>query len=98
MKTLDHSKYPAPHILRPDNFVRQDILWTLTQNGIIDGRYIEVSVTNGIVSLEGYVALKSEKKKIENLLESIEGIVNLENKLKVMRVSRYTDGHSMHGF
>lgn len=87
-----------PHITRSDHLIQQDIVWNLTQNGLIDGRHLEVSVSEGRAVIRGEVPTRTLKKMVVRCLQGIVGIIHIENQLKIKRVSRFSDGHSMHGF
>ena len=86
------------NIPRPDEFISQDVIWNLTQNGEFDGRNIEVMVSQGRVVLKGEASTRHAKKLALHCVKDIRGIVHIENQIKIRRVSRFSDGHSMHGF
>lgn len=50
----------------------------------IDPTYIELSVNNGVVHLEGSVSTQEEKEMAESLLDDIEGIQSVINDLEVV--------------
>lgn len=89
---------PFRNIPRPDDFICKDVIWNLTQNGEFDGRNIDVMVFQGRVILKGEVASRHAKKLALQCVKDIRGIVHIENQIKIRRVSRFSDGHSMHGF
>jgi len=76
---------------------RDEIIQRLLQNGEVDAHNFDVEVEDGIVKLEGDVSGRHAKKVIEKCLSEVEGIRHVENKLKIRRVSRFSD-NSMHGF
>lgn len=93
------AKHPLlHHPPRADQFIRQEAIWNLTQNGCIDGRYLEVEVDRGVLVLKGEVATRSLKRLAQECVGHIPGIVHVENRLRIKRVSRFSDDHSMHGF
>lgn len=91
-------KYSPPHIRRPDEFLEQEAIWNLTQNGAVDGRYLQVKVRDGILVLTGEVSSRPQKMIAQACVEQVSGVVHVENQLKIKRVSRFRDDHSMHGF
>lgn len=53
----------------------------------VDPTYIEVSVENGIVHLEGYVSNQEEGEMAESLLDNVEGVSGVINDLEVVESS-----------
>ncbi len=82
---------------RTDLELKEEIRMKLLTNGEIDAHNIDIEVVEGVVRLEGDVAGRHAKRVAEKCLKGVEGIRNLENKLKVRRISRFSD-NSMHGF
>lgn len=66
-------------------------------NGEVDAHNFEVNIEDGVVKVEGDVSGRHAKKVISECLSGVEGIRHVENKLKIRRVSRFSD-NSMHGF
>lgn len=100
MNTTIERKLPQHpiHLNRPDEFIQQEVAWYLTQNGYLDGRDFTITVDQGVVTIEGEVPTKTQKKMALECIQHISGIIHIENRLKIKRVSRFSDGHSMHGF
>lgn len=87
--------YRAP---RPDDFIHQEVKWTIGQSSIIDPASIRVHVDRGVVRLQGEVFTPHQKRLVGACVQEVPGVRHVENQLKIIRVSRFRDGHSMHGF
>ena len=83
---------------RPDDFIQQEVHWTLSQSGILGAGRVEVAVERGVVRLKGDVFTPHQKRIAGACVEEIPGVRHVENQLKIRRVSRFRDDHSMHGF
>ena len=68
---------------RSDERIREDVNERLTDDGMIDASEIEVDVKNGEVLLKGTVKSRQEKRRTEDIIESISGVKDVENHLKV---------------
>ncbi len=84
-------------ILKNDAELKIEVSHKLMLNGEMDAHNIEVEVEEGVVILEGDVSGRHAKRVVEKCLAEVEGIRNVENRLKVRRISRFSD-NSMHGF
>lgn len=80
-----------------DQELKTEISRKLLLNGEMDAHNIEIQVEGGVVILEGDVSGRHAKRIVEKCLSEVEGIRNVENRLKVRRISRFSD-NSMHGF
>ncbi|MEO6404225.1 MAG: BON domain-containing protein [Ferruginibacter sp.] len=70
---------------RTDERIVDDINERLYQDSFIDASDIEVSVNNGDVVLSGTVDTKNLKRRVEDLVESVSGVKDVENHLKVKK-------------
>ena len=68
---------------RSDSRIEEDINDRLTQHGLIDATDIEVSVQNGEVTLRGHVENRQAKRLAEDIAESVFGIKDVNNQIKV---------------
>lgn len=68
---------------RPDERIREDINDRLTDEWNIDASDIEVIVEDGEVILTGYVHERFQKRRAEDVAESVSGVTNVENRIKV---------------
>lgn len=57
----------------------------LTRHGEIDARGIQVEVDNGEITLTGTVHSRHEKRLAEDILESISGVKDIHNQLRIQR-------------
>lgn len=73
---------------RSDDRIREEICDRLTDDWRIDATDVEVIVNNGQVTLGGSVHSREEKRKAEDLVESVPGVHDVHNTL---RVSQWDD-------
>jgi hypothetical protein len=81
---------PGPYIgwgpagyQRSDERIREDICERLTLHGQIDARRIEVDVKKGEVTLRGNVDNRSAKRMAEETAESVSGVTDVQNQIRV---------------
>lgn len=72
---------------RSDERIREDINDRLSDDYNLDASEIEVEVKNGEVTLSGTVSERSDKRRAEDVAESISGVSNVENRIRVSRSS-----------
>jgi hypothetical protein len=70
---------------RSDQRITEDVCDRLADDPHIDASDIEVAVKNGEVTLTGSVHSRHEKRDAEDLLESISGVRDVHNHLRVER-------------
>jgi osmotically-inducible protein OsmY len=70
---------------RSDDRVREDVCDRLEQDHDVDASEIEVKVSGGTVTLSGSVSDRSMKRRAEDLVESIQGVRDVENQIRVTR-------------
>lgn len=80
---------------RSDERIREDINEHLTHHGDIDASEINVEVHNGEVTLTGTVNERQEKRLAEDLAESVSGVREVHNQIRVQRQQSETGGQSM---
>jgi len=68
---------------RSDERIREDINERLTDDPMIDASEIEVQVQNREVTLTGTVRDRNERRRAEDLAESISGVSHVQNNLRV---------------
>lgn len=78
--------------LRSDDRIREDVCDRLTDDGRVDASDIEVTVQNGEVTLSGTVHSREAKRATENLAESISGVREVHDNLRVSRWQEDTTG------
>ena len=70
---------------RSDERIREDINDYLTDDWYVDASDVEVTVNNGMVTLTGRVDGRDEKRRAEDLAESVSGVTDVSNQLRVGR-------------
>jgi osmotically-inducible protein OsmY len=70
---------------RPDARIREDVCDRLTDDWRIDASEVEVTVNNGEVTLSGTVHNRDDKRNAEDVVESIPGVREVHNNLRVSR-------------
>jgi osmotically-inducible protein OsmY len=68
---------------RADERIKEDVCDRLTQHGQIDASDIDVQVQNGEVTLSGVVDDRPAKRMAEDVVESVSGVKDVHNQLKV---------------
>lgn len=78
---------------RSDDRIKEDVNDRLSQ-GYLDASDIEVTVSNTEVTLTGNVNSRADKRRAEAVAESVTGVTNVENRLRVRQndygTSRYS--------
>jgi hypothetical protein len=70
---------------RSDERITEDLNERLMQDDDIDATHVNVSVSNGEVTLEGTVEQRWMKHRIEDLAERCAGVKDVENRIRVKR-------------
>lgn len=68
---------------RSDERIKEDINDRLSDDPFIDASDIEVTVAKGEVTLTGTVGHRSSKRRAEDIAESVSGVKQVENRLRV---------------
>jgi osmotically-inducible protein OsmY len=68
---------------RSDERIREDVCESLTQDDQIDASSIEVTVTDGEVTLTGTIFQRDDKRRAEDLAEEVSGVKDVRNNLRV---------------
>ena len=84
--------YSGPHrgkgpsdYRRSQDRIREDICDRLTDDDRVDASNVRVQIEDDAVILSGTVNSREEKRRAEDLVESISGVRNVENRLRVGR-------------
>jgi hypothetical protein len=72
---------------RSDDRIREDVNDRLTDDPHIDASEIDVKVTSCEVTLTGTVDSREAKRRAEDCVESVSGVKNVQNNLRVQRAS-----------
>jgi BON domain len=68
---------------RQDSRIEEDVNEQLTRHPMVDATDVEVQVQNGEVTLRGYVDSREAKRMSEDVAESVFGVKDVHNQLKV---------------
>lgn len=68
---------------RSDERIREDVNDRLGDDYYIDASDIEVAVASSEVTLTGTVPTRTDKRRAEDIAESVSGVTNVENRLRV---------------
>jgi hypothetical protein len=82
---------------RSDDRIREDVNDRLMQDYRVDPGDIEVSVEKGEVTLKGDVRSREEKFRAEQIAESVSGVSDVTNNLRVKKRSRNADSSTRSG-
>ncbi len=70
---------------RSDERIHDDVSDRLTDDAWIDASDIEVAVRDGVVTLEGTVADRNQKRRAEDVAADCSGVHDVANRLRVRR-------------
>lgn len=68
---------------RSDERIREDVCDRLTDDPVVDASEIEVTVSGGEVTLNGMTPSRTEKRRAEDLADSVSGVRHVQNNLRV---------------
>ena len=77
---------------RSDERVLEDACDALTEDWGVDARNIQVTVSNGDVTLDGTVPSREQKRRAEDCVDDLSGVKNVQNNLRVQERSSDTLG------
>ncbi|HYH37032.1 MAG TPA: BON domain-containing protein [Azospirillum sp.] len=72
---------------RSDDRIREDVSDRLTDDPYVDASDIDISVSNGEVTLTGHVDHRSAKRRAEDLAEAVSGVTHVQNNVRVRQSS-----------
>jgi hypothetical protein len=72
---------------RSDERIKEDVNDRLSDDYYLDASDVEVAVQNTEVTLTGTVNSRTEKRLAEDIAESVSGVTNVENRLRVKQKS-----------
>jgi hypothetical protein len=75
---------------RSEERIREDAYERLTYDDTVDATNIEVQVQGDDLILTGTVNSREEKRRAENIVESISGVRNVENRIRVGRSDEFS--------
>jgi osmotically-inducible protein OsmY len=79
---------------RSDERIKEDVNDRLSDDPFVDASEVEVTVNNGDVTLTGTVNGRSDKRRAEDLAESVSGVKNVENRIRTGKTTGSTTGGS----
>jgi len=68
---------------RPDERIREDAMERLTTHPDIDATNVDITVKNSEIILKGTVEDRIQKRLVEDICESVFGVVDVQNQLRV---------------
>jgi Flp pilus assembly secretin CpaC len=75
---------------RSEDRIKEDVCDRLSDDDMVDASHIQIQVQGQEVVLTGSVSSREEKRRAEDVVESISGVRNVENRLRVGRTDDYT--------
>jgi len=85
MSRGDHKGKGPKGYRRSDDRIQEDINDKLTDHNDLDASSIEVTVSQGEVTLSGTVDSRSSKRLAEDIAEMVSGVQNVENRIRVQQ-------------
>jgi osmotically-inducible protein OsmY len=79
---------------RSDDRIREDVCERFSQHGMLDATDVDVTVVGGEVTLRGSVPSRWAKREAEDLTESVSGVRDVHNELRVSQPGAPTSGAS----
>jgi osmotically-inducible protein OsmY len=79
---------------RSDDRIREDVCERLSRHGMLDASDVDVTVTAGEVTLRGSVPSRWAKREAEDLTDSVSGVRDVHNELRVSPPGAPTSGAS----
>jgi hypothetical protein len=73
---------------RSDSRIEEDVCEALTHHGMLDASGIQVMVADGEVTLTGTVESRQAKRMAEDILDSVSGVKDVNNQLRVQGQSQ----------
>jgi len=82
---------------RPDERIREDVCDRLTYDWSVDASDMEVTVSNGEVTLTGSVESRHSKRRAEDIVDNVAGVRHVQNNLRVKEATEGTMGTATAG-
>ena len=71
--------------VRSDESIKEEACELLFWSSEVDASEIEVSINEGCIYLDGCVSSRFAKKSAEAIVENIHGVVDVQNRLRVLQ-------------
>jgi hypothetical protein len=68
---------------RSDETIREDVCEALYRSSAVDASEIDVSISEGHVTLKGFVATREQKKAAESAIENLAGVDDVYNEIRL---------------
>lgn len=82
---------------RADDRILEDVSDRLMLDDDIDASSMEVQVQNGAVTLTGTVASRYEKRLAEHIADSVAGVTDVDNRLRIGRIEPADQSRNISG-
>ena len=82
-REVDHRGRGPKHYVRSDARIEEDVHDRLTDDALVDAREVTVSVKDREVTLDGTVDSRRAKRRAEDCVDSVSGVVHVQNNLRV---------------
>jgi hypothetical protein len=82
---------------RSDDRIREDVCERFSQHGMLDATDVDIIVVTGEVTLRGSVPSRWAKREAEDLTESVSGVRDVHNELRVSQPGTPRSGTSQSG-
>jgi osmotically-inducible protein OsmY len=83
-RQMDQHRGKGPKgYVRTDERIREDVNDRLADDPLLDASDIEVTVSGGEVTLNGFVTDRQDKRRAEDLADAVSGVSNVQNNLRV---------------
>ncbi|HKX30395.1 MAG TPA: BON domain-containing protein, partial [Blastocatellia bacterium] len=83
MRSRSHAGRGPRNYRRSDDRIREDLNERLTEDPYLDASNIEIAVESCVVTMTGTVNSRYEKRRAADLAESISGVTDINNQLRV---------------
>ena len=88
-REIDHRGRGPKGYQRSDDRIREDVNDRLSDDPYVDASEIEVSVSNGEVTLSGTVDSREAKRRAEDIAERVSGVRHVQNNLRVQQQGQH---------
>lgn len=90
----DHRGRGPVGYTRSDERILEDASDALTDDWRVDARKIQVTVSNGEVTLEGTVPSRQQKRRAEDCVDDLSGVRHVQNNLRIEETSTWDRNNS----
>jgi osmotically-inducible protein OsmY len=83
-REMDQHRGKGPKgYVRTDERIREDVNDRLSDDPMLDASDIEVIVAGGEVTLNGFITTRQDKRRAEDIVETVSGVRHVQNNLRV---------------